>query len=696
MLDQLRSVLSSFCQSQAQGGFSIFNASGQFDDQRSDKEGIARALNAAFLITLCGEQHRLFRQASGFLARRENSPEWGEIAKFYLNGVKLIHTEIETVCKNNPDFSHRLGSLSEWLANRESPRTAEQAADEQAAEQLWSVFFPEATGIRGHEKTRVEALRRKRTVTITELNPAPITNPAQQLLFTSNVLLTMPSPKASPHELGLSADLKEKLRRVAEEPQAFWYDHPIQMGVEPPKNEAIYGLRALQTAFDFERQRGTVSAGTRLTCVLSVSVTHRGLHGIARKYLEEELARAGGLKDIDVYVFTEADTQRLVDEVLAPAADRYLGRSDATKALGVFGVDGKYGRHYSFLKAMAAFWNILIQPEVCATFKIDLDQVFPQEELVEQTGASAFEHFKSPLWGARGIDANGQAVELGMIAGALVNAHDIGKSLFTPDVPFPRNAASPDEYVFFSLLPQALSTEAEMLTRYATGKLDGTKACIQRIHVTGGTTGILVERLRRFRPFTPSFIGRAEDQAYVLSVFAHPGPRLAYVHKAGLIMRHDKEAFAQESIQRAYVGKLIGDYLRILYFSAYAAVLADDMGKLKDAVDPFTGGFISRIPTTVVYLRFALKAAALFAADHAEQGLEFIATGAPRIAGAVGFVAGKNSMLKQQYEKERLGWSVYYDALAAVEKALEKREDFALALRKQAGEHIDRCRLRLD
>ena len=121
MLDQLRSVLSAFCQSQTQGGFSIFNAAGQFDDQRTDKEGIARALNAAFLITLCGEQHSLFRQASDFLTRRENSPEWGEIAKFYLNGVELVCREIETACKNNPDFSHRLESLSEWLANRESP-----------------------------------------------------------------------------------------------------------------------------------------------------------------------------------------------------------------------------------------------------------------------------------------------------------------------------------------------------------------------------------------------------------------------------------------------------------------------------------------------------------------------------------------------------------------------------------------------
>lgn len=326
--------------------------------------------------------------------------------------------------------------------------------------------------------------------------------------------------------------------------------------------------------------------------------------------------------------------------------------------------------------------------------KIDLDQVFPQKELVEQSGASGFEHFMTPLWGAHGVDSDGLPVELGMIGGALVNERDIGKCLFTPDVQFPGRAFSPDEYVFFSMLPQALSTEAEMMTRYTTEKLDGKKTCIQRIHVTGGTNGILIDSLRRYRPFTPSFIGRAEDQAYILSVFPDTGAKLAYVHKDGLIMRHDKEAFAQEAIQSAYVGKLLGDYVRILYFSAYAKVVTNNVAKLKDAIDPYTGCFVSGIPTTVVYLRFGLKAESFFIAGQGELGVEFVTNGARRIAKALDFIHGENSMLKQLYEKERLGWNLYYDIFSAVEDALNEDDNFALELRRKAKNIIGQCSLR--
>ena len=96
---------------------------------------------------------------------------------------------------------------------------------------------------------------------------------------------------------------------------------------------------------------------------------------------------------------------------------------------------------------------------------------------------------------------------------------------------------------------------------------DGKIECIQRIHGTGGTNGILVDSLRKHRPFTPSLIGRAEDQSYILSVLMNPGEKLAYVHKDGLIMRHDKEAFAADAIKAASFGNLIGDYIRTLYFS---------------------------------------------------------------------------------------------------------------------------------
>ena len=235
-----------------------------------------------------------------------------------------------------------------------------------------------------------------------------------------------------------------------------------------------------------------------------------------------------------------------------------------------------------FLKAVTALWQVLVDPDVRGTFKIDLDQVFPQAELVAETGASAFEHLETPLWGAVGVDPHGRELDLGMIAGALVNERDISRGLFTPDVAYPAGPLALDRSVFFSALPQALSTRAEMMERYDSPERDGRTRCLQRVHVTGGTNGILADALRRHRPFTPSFVGRAEDQAYLLSVLGpsdapigeRPEPRLAYAHAAGLIMRHDKEAFAGEAMAAAEAGKLIGDDVRILQFSALARVIA--------------------------------------------------------------------------------------------------------------------------
>ena len=466
------------------------------------------------------------------------------------------------------------------------------------------------------------------------------------------------------------------------------------MGVAPDKNEVFWGLRGLESAVDFERNCGHAPADQRLTCLLSVSVTHKGLKRVAKKFLEETLTLGGGFHNMDLYAFTEADTERLRKEILAPAALHYIRQKSVAEDLTVLGVDGEYGRHYSFLKGIALFWKIFVRPELRATFKIDLDQVFPEEVLVAETGASAFAHLRTPLWGARGRDSSGRPVELGMIAGALVNERDIHRSVFTPDVIFEDRRLSPDELVFYSALPQALSTEAEMMTRYLGEDLDGKSRCVQRVHVTGGTTGILVDSLRRFRPFTPSFIGRAEDQAYVLSVLIQPGPKLAYVHKDGLIMRHDKEAFAQEAIQSGYLAKLVGDYLRILYFSAYAGTLTDHIAGLKEAVDPFTGCFISRIPSTVVYLGFALKVAAFFMEGKEREGVEFLRMGTSRLMKALDFVDKRRAFLKERLERERSGWNLYFDTLTAIEEGLRGGDPFALGLRKKARAMIDQCAVR--
>jgi hypothetical protein len=687
MIEHLENVLCRLLQSGEHENYRLLDPVPHLCERPSDGSNAIRALNAAFLVSLAGPRHPSIERADRIIkeaAATDRSP----LAAFYRTGLREIHEELANVCARSVEFAQRLQVLSEWVAH---PDNLQRRAETQ--ERVWSVFFPEATKIREQEEHRVETLRRKRRVAIHQLNGCSLKDPAREVLFTSNALLTVPSAARRLEGAKFSDALTRQINEACEEPQRFWYDHPIPIGVAPEANEVLYGLRGLQSALEFERQRGTTSADAKLTCALSVSVTHRGLQGIAREYLAEEIRRAGGFPDLDVYVFTEQDAQKIIELVLVPAAEKYLNAEDAVQQLRMFGVDGPYGRHYSFLKAIAAFWSVLVDPRRKATFKIDLDQVFPQRNLVEETGRSAFEHLMTPLWGARGVDAAGRRVELGMIAGALVNERDIGTSLFTPDVRFPSRSPQRDECVFFSALPQALSTLAEMMTRYETDDLDGRANCIQRIHVTGGTNGILVDSLRRHRPFTPSFIGRAEDQAYILSALFGAGDRLAYAHQPGFIMRHDKEAFAEEAIAAARVGKMIGDYERILYFSEYAGVLDGGVPAVKDVIDPFTGGFVSPIPATLVHLRFALKCAAMFEAGENAQAVEFATLGARRISAAKAFVQGDTSELRKTYEQERRGWELFYDVLDAFETAMAEGDSCAIQLHEQAEKIIRGCRV---
>ncbi|MCK5078242.1 MAG: hypothetical protein KAR38_17805, partial [Calditrichia bacterium] len=421
--------------------------------------------------------------------------------------VSRIYSELKHQYEEDKNFRDSLINVPNWLDDNRIDN------DDEFREQIWKVFFPEGVGIFGNETGKIKSLRVQRKIKITSLNPNPIVNPGKQIIFTSNVLLSLPPISKSIDELQIDDTQKNKFREIKKEKQKYWFDHPVQIGVAPENNEILYGLKALNEAVEFEKKRGNVEKNAKVICLLSISVTHDGLHEIAGHYLHNELEKNGGLNNLTVYTFSETDTKKIIDEVLIPVAEK----NNITKSKylhEVFGVDGKYGRHYSFLKAISAFWNVFIDTEIKATFKIDLDQVFPQEKLIKETGLSAFEHFKTPLWGAKGEDIYGNSLELGMIAGALVNHDDIEKSLFTPDVTFPNRKINGDEYIFFSKLPQALSTRAEMMTKYNDSEYDVKSNCINRIHVTGGTNGILVDALKKHKPFTPSFIGRAEDQAY--------------------------------------------------------------------------------------------------------------------------------------------------------------------------------------
>lgn len=645
-------------------------------------------MTAAFLVVAVGGGHPDHARATHALATPDPGPA-ADVAAFYRDGLRRMQAEWQRASSDGP-LATRLGLAADALAAAVSRDAAREAT--------WRAWFPQGVGIIGDEEAGIARLRRARTVTISALAPDPIADPRREVLFTSNVLLTVPAASTDVEGLPYPADLRAAIVTASAEPQRYWFDHPIQIGVEPASNELLYGLQQLDASIDAEPGAG------RVTCLLSVSVTHDGLGPVAEPYVEAELARAGGLRHLDVVAVTEGDARRLVDEVVVPSLALARGTAAAAAARDglrtVIGVDGEYGRHYSFLKAVAAFWHVALDRAVRATFKIDLDQVFAQDALIEQTGRTAFGHLTTPLWGAHAIDADGRPIHLGMLAGALVNERDVDRGLFTPDVALPTRAPILDEVVFFSALPQAISTRAEMMERYDGPEIDGVERALERVHVTGGTNGIRVDALRRHRPFTPSFVGRAEDQAYILSDLGQHGPRLAYAHATGLIMRHDKEAFAGDAIAAAHVGKLIGDDVRILVFSAYADAAAGegtdgslDRAAIGRLLDPFTGAFVSELPATVVLLRFALRTMRLFAGGEVDHAREYAIDGALRLGDAFASTEDREAFAAR-VAAERRAWADYYDALDALEAGLEAGDPSAGAIAARAVAIIDACRIK--
>lgn len=626
----------------------------------------AKSLNVrlarSFVICCAGSGHREYVEAERFLSNT-NSP----LAEFFRYLLDQIPDELESACQNYSGF------------NRNVKRAA-QVQDRQEA--LYQFMFPEGYRLNdpGQRDDAMKSLRQKRQVVVEQTVPNPLTDPATELLFTSNVLLTR--PLAGMDKLhNISDEMRRILRDAAREPQKYWYDHPIPIGVDQKQNEILYGLQGLQRMME----QDPMAAGKRLTVVLSVSTTHDHLHQLAKPYLNQLLGDPHHFDKLTVFLFTEQDTRQLKRQILQPLAEAFFPESDKILLESIIGVDGEYGRHYSFLKAVAALWQVFLNPDIKATFKIDLDQIFHQQALMEQTGKSALQHFCTDLWGARARDAEGQPVELGMIAGALVNETDFIHGLFTPDVRFPEpNAQALDERIFFSRLPQALSTEAEMMYR---GSEAEKKHALQRIHVTGGTNGIRIDALFRHRPFTPTFVGRAEDQAYLLSVLDGRKPGLRYLHQPGLIMRHDKNSFAAEAISAALVGKVLGDYVRTLVFSAYARVLPLPLEEIKREVDPFSGAFISYIPKTLIALRTALHILAMEVDGKSDQIEAFCSLAVQRLSPLL--KAEYTEELAKKYQREQAGWQLYYSIL---QKAKENPEHPVVrAAKKAARDLVESC-----
>jgi len=650
-------------------------------------EGL-KEIVTVFLVLLCGKVHPQYRQALEIFRTLQKEKKWPFLLDFFARGLKKIPREINYFAVRNTSFEKEIAGAVKILSGNNGKLQKLRA--------LRRVLFPEGLNLDepGRRAKAIQKLRQLRSVQIEKLNAHPLKNPVKEMLFTSNILLTVPI-HAQAEKWEVPTVLKPHIRAALKETQKYWYDHPIPLGIAAQKNEALYGLRGLEEMLRFEIARKNIPPDSRLTVALSVSTTHDALHGLVKTYFSHLLKQSEGLPHIALYIFSEQDVQKLLDQFLIPLARKYFPHPASKELRKVFGVDGEYGRHYSFLKAVAALFQVFVNPQIRATFKIDLDQIFPQKKLLEQTGLTAMQHFKTPLWGAIGRDANGKRVELGMIAGALVNHDDIRQSLFTPDVVFPQESQlSADELIFHSRLPQALSTEAEMMTRYPLEAESENPKVLQRVHVTGGTNGILMESLRKQRPFTPSIIGRAEDQAYLLSVLFARSPALRYLHQPGLIMRHDKRIFAEEAMASAAAGKRIGDYIRILLFSYYGRALPWCFEEIKATIDPFSGCFMTPLPLTVVYLRFAFEILERLNTGSAGQAPDFALLGAKRLNKLLDWLLSEEQPLKEIYRQEKAGWDLFYDLLDVAEQKLRQQDAFTEKMREKVKAIVEACSIK--
>ncbi|MEC8641911.1 MAG: hypothetical protein VXZ67_03290 [Pseudomonadota bacterium] len=500
--------------------------------------------------------------------------------------------------------------------------------------QPWEIFCPPAAAASTAPDEMADAIRARRQLHAITPADAPLRAPAEELLFTTNALICPPLDPDSPE---VPPDHRAAGRRFADSQQAFWYDHPIPLDARPEENEILYGLASLDRALAVECADGTLPPGSRIDLVMSVSVTHPGMEATAFAYVRDIIGQHLDLRHLRIFLFDEERCRAMVRS-LCP------GDSAAGDA---FGVNGAYGRHYSFLKAILLVWQIAVNPKSRFTFKIDLDQVFDQTALKAHAGRTALQAIANPLWGGTARDHAGRQVDLGMLAGGLVNEGDAADGLFIPDVRRPDTdavtAPLTSRRLFCPQWPQAISTEAEILQR---------ESGFQRVHVTGGTTGITADALRRWRPFTPSFINRAEDQAYALSALCEGG-YLGHLHADGLIMRHDKQAFAARAIAHASAGKAIGDIERLLLFSRYAALNPLGSRSVHDHLWPFTACFVTPDPAPLAGLIFAI--------DGAARGGSYVRDGAKRLGDCLSFC---EMDMKDRLAREQAGWDAVYAALA--------------------------------
>ncbi len=667
-------------------------------------------INAAMLICLCGKGHPFFQRARDYLEAPDAMSS--EEKKTYLKFYEIIQEETIRRLKSDGAVVKQL----QYVIQAGDPDRLKAARLE--------IFNPLAAKalFQFDAQDIVKDIQGQNRLRLIASNENFIANPIEEVIFTTNVLVTPPRSESLIPE-GLPGWAEKSLKSAMGLPVDWYFDHPMEMATTEDAvhaSEFIHCLRRLEESFRAEIEieksalKHHIRQGDKVPLYISISPTHGGknLGRVAREVLKCQYAAAvksGILPELEIvepYLYSQIDVKRLVKDVLAPAAKHYfpeISDKEIEGYLSFLGVEGYYAMHYNFLKAFGSLAKFM-KPRVKAVIKIDTDQSFPAERFYRETGWCWLESFTLPTLGALARDQNERDIYLGCFAGSLTNLDElIGKDdLFLPDISIPDVPESIPEGeagVFYQGLLQALITRGEAFPpelQWRALKILN-EYPYMRTFVTGGTTGFLIEALERYAPFVDTHVHRAEDQAFLLSVLfdQYDGNLLRYVYFPGLHMIHEKESFASESIKIAEPYKKIYDLERIWNFSHLARALCEikgwDFKDVRKTLNFFTASFIQPFPGLLALTRFVLSVAGK--GGRNTEDIIYQKEGLKRLSKIAFSQERYYRETRTRVAKQIKAWRFYYDLMIRLRESAKKGDPFALALKKKAIEINNNCKL---
>ena len=174
-----------------------------------DLARLARS-NGAFLLSLCGGPVA----TSGIAILDVEAAHGASLARFLLRLSHWVLAEQQQLADQNTSAARKRQEAGKWAEQSNA-----SPWDSTAQKAVWGFLFPEGASCLDDPDQTVSDLRENRSVRVDQLNPQPITDPITELLFTSNILLTLPTELTKIDDLPFSPALCDQIKDIAGEEQ---------------------------------------------------------------------------------------------------------------------------------------------------------------------------------------------------------------------------------------------------------------------------------------------------------------------------------------------------------------------------------------------------------------------------------------------------------------------------------------------